>query len=270
MKTTFLEVFDQLAHEAGLAIMDIRSRGFEVVQKSDASPVTQADKAAEAIILKGLRAEFPDIPVVAEEETSEGLTEAFSTDAPFFLVDPLDGTREFATGGEDFTVNIALIEDRRPTTGLIHVPVQDITYAGNSLEAWKRIGPGKKTALNPGTKGDPVRVVASKSHRTPETDAWINTLGPHSIVSIGSSLKFCLLAEGKADVYPRFGRTMEWDTAAGDAILRAVGGVTQTLEARPLGYGKPAHTDSAFANPHFISFARNSEAGAGNPKRNAN
>lgn len=240
--------------------MDIRGRGFAVDSKDDASPVTEADRAAEEIILAGLRKSFPNIPVVAEEDSAQNGTASIATDRPFFLVDPLDGTREFVKGGEDFTVNIALIENGLPTVGLVHVPANKASYAGDATGAWKRENGGSTTVLDGGPFQDPIRVVASWSHRTPETNEWIAGLGPHEVVSVGSSLKFCLLAEGLADVYPRFGRTMEWDTAAGDAVLRAAGGTTVTVQHSRFVYGKPAGEDVAFANPHFIAYARSKDA----------
>ena len=256
MNSAYLHIFEKLAQQAATRIMDVRGRGFDVAYKDDASPVTEADAAAEAVILSGLRQAFPNIPIVAEEEHAAGNAPNTAQQSAFLLVDPLDGTREFMRGGEDFTVNIALIENGKPTVGVVLVPVQNIVYGGTPDGAWvMRPGHGRST-MKPGAAGDPIRIVASRSYRTPATDDWIAAAGRHECVSVGSSLKFCLLAEGQADVYPRFGRTMEWDTAAGDAIVRAVGGTTVDTAANELRYGKTAGTDTAYANPHFISYAR--------------
>ncbi|MDA8870463.1 3'(2'),5'-bisphosphate nucleotidase CysQ [Rhizobiaceae bacterium] len=263
MTTTFFPLLEELAREAGRAILEVRDSGFDVDHKGDASPVIEADRAAEAIILAGLRLAYPDIPIVAEEEMSEGNGPKIEADSRFFLVDALDGTREFVRGGEDFTVNIALVEHGVPTVGMVYIPATGVAYGGDAEGAWMRAAGGAQEAVNGGTPGDPTRIVASRSHRTPETDNWIAQAGPHSLLSVGSSLKFCALAEGKADAYPRFGRTMEWDTAAGDAVLRAAGGITVTTDGALLRYGKPAGADEAFANPHFISYARSGDLAEG-------
>ena len=247
-----LPLFERLAREAGAAILAVRREGFVLETKGDASPVTRADRVAEGIILAGLRAADPDLAIVAEEEV------ALSAEPPvperrFVLVDALDGTRDFVAGGDDFTVNIALVEDGVPVAGVVHVPVTGATYGGDGTGAW-RDGVAIRTAPQV-----PPRIVASRSHRTAETDAWIADVqrrhGPCEIVHVGSSLKFCLLAEGSADLYPRFGRTMEWDVAAGDAILRAAGGTTWHTDGRPFVYGNVAPRDAAFSNPDFIAAA---------------
>ena len=251
-----------LCREAGRAILEVRARGIDVERKDDHSPVTQADRAAEAIILARLRRDHPDIPIVAEEEASEGLAPE-RVGSRFFLVDPLDGTKEFVRGGTDFTVNVALVEDGQPRFGIVHVPATDVTYLGTVGEGARRIEGSTSRAISCRAPATPLAVVASKSHRTAETDAWIAALearhGTCETVSVGSSLKFCLLAEGLADLYPRFGRTMEWDTAAGDAVLRAAGGMTFHTDGLPFAYGKRANWngegDVAFANPHFIASA---------------
>ena len=246
-----IDLFERLAREAGAAIMAVRAGGIDVERKDDDSPVTQADRAAERIILDGLRAAHPDIPIVAEEEASAGLAPE-RVGRRFILVDPLDGTKEFVRGGEDFTVNIALIEDGAPVTGVVLVPATGRLYAGDGDGA--RLD-GAAIACRPCP--DRPAIVASKSHRTAETNAWIARIeaarGTCETVSVGSSLKFCLLAEGRADLYPRFGRTMEWDTAAGDAVLRAAGGMTYHPDGRTFDYGKHGHGDEAFANGFFIA-----------------
>ena len=246
-----LDLFERLAREAGAAIMAVRARGIDVERKGDDSPVTQADRAAEAIILDGLRAALPDIPIVAEEEASAGLAPD-RVGRRFMLVDPLDGTKEFIRGGADFTVNIALVEDAAPVVGVVFQPVADRMYTGGAAGA-KLNGETIRSRLRPAR---PV-IVASKSHRTAQTNAWIaqveNECGPCETAAIGSSLKFCLVAEGRADLYPRFGRTMEWDTAAGDAVLRAAGGMTFHPDGRVFRYGKPSGEDVAFANGWFTA-----------------
>lgn len=251
--------FERLALDAGRVIMDIFRRGCAVEQKQDQSPVTEADRAAEALILEGLREAFPAIPCVAEEEAAAGIMPARLEDA-FFLVDPLDGTKEFISRRSDFTVNIAFVRDGQPVVGVVYAPCGGKLYAGR---------PGRAEAIEVDEAGEPsarrriagrepvmpLAVVASRSHRTPETDDFIRGLAAAEIVSVGSSLKFCLLAAGEADIYPRFGPTMEWDTAAGDAVLRAAGGVTTTLEGQPLSYGKRGQA-KPFTNPSFIARGR--------------
>ncbi|TIP57355.1 MAG: 3'(2'),5'-bisphosphate nucleotidase CysQ [Mesorhizobium sp.] len=253
-----LGLFERLALAAGREVMRVFNAGCAVDQKSDSSPVTEADRQSEKIILAGLRAAFPDIPCVAEEEASAGIVPPDLDDA-FFLVDPLDGTKEFVNRRTDFTVNIALVRHGVPEIGVVFAPCTGRFFSGR---------PGRAEAID--INGDyqiigrrpisvragvaPLTVVASRSHNTPETEAYIRTVGAAEIVSVGSSLKFCLVASAEADVYPRFGRTMEWDTAAGDAVLRAAGGITRTLDGQPLAYGKRNQSDDVdFANPHFIA-----------------
>ena len=253
-----LAVFERLALAAGRKVMEVFHAGCAVDQKSDASPVTEADRASEAIILEGLRAAFPDVPCVAEEEVAEGILPA-DLGSVFFLVDPLDGTKEFVNRRPDFTVNIALVRGGLPEIGVVFAPCSRHFFSGRpgqaevvELDDDGNAASRRPIAVRQGAA--PLTIVASRSHRTPETDSFISTVGEAEIVSVGSSLKFCLLADGKADLYPRFGRTMEWDTAAGDAVLRAAGGSTSTLDGSPLAYGKrnQAH-DTDFANPHFIA-----------------
>lgn len=253
-----LHVFERLALAAGREVMRVFHAGCAVAHKADNSPVTEADQAAEKIILAGLREAFPDIACVAEEEASVGI---LPTDlgGVFFLVDPLDGTKEFVNRRTDFTVNIALIRKGSPEIGVVFAPCSRRFFSGmpGRAEAMEitddyEIVGRRSVAARVGTA--PLAVVASRSHNTPETETYVRSLGVAEIVSVGSSLKFCLLASGEADVYPRFGRTMEWDTAAGDAVLRAAGGMTRTLDGKPLAYGKRNQPhDADFANPHFIA-----------------
>lgn len=241
--------------EAGLAIWEIFQAGFEVFEKSDASPVTAADTAAEAIILKALAALAPGVPVVAEEEVAAGRIPQVGE--RFFLVDPLDGTREFVKRGTDFTVNIALVERRAPTLGVVYAPARSRLFAGDVTEGavWTAdaepggaAGPRRPLRVRP--VSDRLTAVASKSHNTPETEAYLRACGVVERVSIGSSLKFCLVAAGEADLYPRPAPTSEWDTAAGHAVLVAAGGRVLAPEGGPLLYAKPR-----FFNPGFVATA---------------
>lgn len=252
-----LAVLEPLAIKAGAEILAVRDRGVVATEKADKSPVTEADERAEAIILEGLRAAFPGVAIVAEEEAAAGRVPDVGAE-PFFLVDPLDGTKEFIGGKPDFTVNIALVRNGLPLAGVVYAPARGVLYSGGSEGASRaEVQADGQVASRVAIKGGPaqqaVRVVASKSHNTPETDEFIGRYPGAERVSVGSSLKFCLVADGSADLYPRFGRTMEWDTAAGDAVLRAAGGKTVTLQGEALAYGKRNQSDDAdFANPHFI------------------
>lgn len=256
---TMIGVFEELALKAGAVIMPFYEDGCDTLIKQDESPVTVADQAAEEVILAGLRAAYPDIPVVAEEEICAGHMPA-DLGRRFFLVDPLDGTREFINRRSDFTVNIALVEDGQPVAGTVYAPVRHAMFSGFGTQASEmevadgRIG--RRVALKVSGKARPEIAVASRSHRTAETDAFLKTHHISDCVSVGSSLKFCLLAKGDADIYPRFGRTMEWDTAAGDAVLRAAGGRTTCTDGSTFAYGKQQQShDAPFANPFFISWA---------------
>lgn len=258
-----LAIFGKAALQAGAAILDIYHNGMDVSLKADASPVTQADEMAEEIIVSALTEAFPDIPVIAEEAVAAG--HAPDIDSRFFLVDPLDGTKEFINKSSDFTVNIALIDGGVPVAGVVYAPALGVAYAGEGDKAWKmavsdegqvtiRVPITSRTVVKP-----PVGLI-SRSHCDAKTHAFVAEHAVKDCRSIGSSLKFCMLAEGGADVYPRFTRTMEWDTAAGDAVLRAAGGRTLGLDGKPLLYGKrnQAH-DSDFANPSFIAWGRAAE-----------
>ncbi|KQQ79039.1 3'(2'),5'-bisphosphate nucleotidase CysQ [Aureimonas sp. Leaf324] len=248
-----LEPLCALALEAGACILRHYRPDVAVVTKGDGSPVTQADGEAEAIILEGLARLAPDIPVVAEEEAAAGRCPDAS--ARFFLVDPLDGTREFITGNGEFTVNIALIESGVPVLGVVYAPALGRLFAGGPEGAWCRNGEDGRDPMRVRAAPGPLTVVGSRSHGSAETADFLERLPVAGFAACGSSLKFCMLAAGEADFYPRFGRTMEWDTAAGDAILRAAGGCVTTCDGQPLRYGKrqQAH-DADFANPHFLAF----------------
>ncbi len=255
--TSFLDRLVAATLEAGRVILDCRAGRLEVERKADASPVTAADRAAEAVILRHLAAIAPDTPVVAEEAASAGRLPDVGSE--FFLVDPLDGTREYVKGGADFTVNIALIRDGAPVAGIVYAPATGELYAATAdigAVAMKvaRDRPGPPRPIHVRIPKAALDVVASKSHRTPETDAYIARYEVGGLVSAGSSLKFCTVAEGAADLYPRMGTTMQWDTAAGDAVLRAAGGKVVTLDGRPLPYGPGAAPGlAAWQNPWFIA-----------------
>jgi len=255
-----LDLFERLAVDAGRAIMAIYATDFASVAKADASPVTAADHAAEKIILDGLRAELPSIPCVAEEEVAAGAAPDIG-DGPFILVDPLDGTREFVGRNGDFTVNIALVRDSRPAIGAVYAPARGMLYSGRPGAAFATAVAdgarlGERRPIGVRRPQAPLAIVASRSHLTPETAAFIDRFPGAETVSVGSSLKFCLLASGEADLYPRFGRTMEWDTAAGDAVLCAAGGRMRLPDGGPFLYGKRGQAgDVDFANPWFVADA---------------
>jgi len=251
-----IPVIRRLALEAGDRIMEIyESDDFEVKVKSDASPVTEADEAADAIISAGLRAAFPDVALVTEEQSASHT----QTAQTFLIVDPLDGTKEFIHRRGDFTVNIAFVQDGTPIRGVVYAPAKGrmfFTLADGT--AVEEAGPFDKDtigAVNPIRVSHPdnaaLMVVASKSHRDQATDDYIGKYAVKDMKSAGSSLKFCLIATGEADIYPRVGRTMEWDTAAGQAVLHGAGGrVVRFDDHTPLTYGK-----DDFANPFFIAYS---------------
>ncbi|NBE07429.1 3'(2'),5'-bisphosphate nucleotidase CysQ [Paragemmobacter ruber] len=251
-----IPVIRRLALQAGDAILAIyESPDFEVKSKSDASPVTEADEAADALISAGLRAAFPDLPLITEEQADSHALSART----FLIVDPLDGTKEFVQRRGDFTVNIAYVQDGVPLRGVVYAPAKGRLFYtlpdGTAVEetgAFDKETPGPVTALRVSTPDNAaLMVVASKSHRDQATDDYIARYAVRDMTSAGSSLKFCLVATGEADLYPRLGRTMEWDTAAGDAVLRGAGGQVVRFDThQPLEYGKPG-----WDNPFFIAFA---------------
>ena len=243
-----LSLAAELAGGAAAAIRRIRERGFAVAHKADASPVTAADHAAEAIIVAGLRAATPEIPVVAEEEIAGGRVAA--ADDMFWLVDPLDGTREFAAGRDEFAVNVGLVRGGRALLGAVALPASGDIYTGIiGVGAWREDGAGQRQAIHARTPpASGLDVMASRHYADdPRLAAYLKGRKVASVSNIGSAMKFCRLAEGKADLYPRLGRTMEWDTAAPQAVLEAAGGHVTTLEGAPLRYGKPG-----WENPPFI------------------
>ncbi len=246
----------RLALEAGDAIMQIYGQDdFDVKSKSDDSPVTAADEAADALISAGLRAEFPDVLLVTEEQAASHEKQADT----FLIVDPLDGTKEFIHRRGDFTVNIAYVEHGTPTRGVVYAPAKGrMFYTLADGTAVEETGPLDKSEVGPQTQihvsspdNDALMVVASKSHRDQATDDYIGKYAVKDSKSAGSSLKFCLVATGEADIYPRVGRTMEWDTAAGHAVLAGAGGrVVRFDDHTPLTYGK-----KGYANPFFIAYS---------------
>lgn len=240
-----LDALADAAREAGEAILTIVRRGFEVEAKSDRSPVTEADHAAELIILAALARAAPGVPVIAEEEVAAGRIPAHQD--RFFLVDPLDGTKEFVRGGDDYTVNIALIQGRAPTLGIVYAPATGRLHTGLVGQgAWLDEGRGPRP-IRTRTPGSELTAVASKSHFTQNTaDYLAAAAGLCDYVGVGSSLKFCILAEGHADIYPRLSPTREWDTAAGHAVLLAAGGRVDGPDGTPLTYGKRAFFNRAF------------------------
>jgi 3'(2'), 5'-bisphosphate nucleotidase len=233
------------AREAGEAILQIVRRGFEVESKQDTSPVTAADRAAELVILAALARAAPGVPVIAEEQVAAGHIPAY--DDIYFLVDPLDGTKEFIRGGDDYTVNIGLIERGVPRLGVVYAPATGRLHGGCVGEgAWLDEGEGR-VPIATRARGEAVTAVASKSHLNQATIDYLEAaVGTCGYVSIGSSLKFCILAEGQADIYPRAAPTSEWDTAAGHAVLLAAGGLVDGPDGEALRYGKRAFLNRAF------------------------
>lgn len=250
------EVMRRLALEAGEKIMEIyEADDFDVKVKSDASPVTEADEAADALISAGLRAAFPEVTLVTEEQSASHAAQAET----FLIVDPLDGTKEFIHRRGDFTVNIALVEGGRPTRGVVYAPAKGRLFytdaVGHTVEEEGPFDLARPGATRPLSVKAPdnaaLLVVASKSHRSPELEEYIARYSVADSKAAGSSLKFCLIASGEADLYPRLGRTMEWDTAAAHAVLAGAGGaVVRFDDLTPLTYGK-----AGYENPYFIAHA---------------
>jgi 3'(2'), 5'-bisphosphate nucleotidase len=249
---SLLNLAFELAAEAGKTILAVRARGFDTHAKADKSPVTEADHAAERVIVAGLRAAAPDIPVIAEEEVAAGLAPEHASLC--WLVDPLDGTREFSAGRDEFAVCIGLVRDGVAVLGAVGAPAQFKTYGGIvGRGAWVR-GPHGEQAIaarQPPAAG--LDVVASRhSGSDPRLAPFLAGRPVASLLNIGSALKFCRVAEGGADLYPRFGRTMEWDTAAAQAVLEAAGGTVRVIATgETLRYGKPG-----WENPDFICTGR--------------
>ena len=254
-RLAIIEHLIPLIRSAGELVMEVYGTDFAVRDKNDASPVTEADERAEALILPALRTLLPGVPIVAEEAAAAG--DIPDVGKRFWLVDPLDGTKEFINRNGEFTINIALIEDGVPTLGVVFAPALDRLFAG-------AVGNGAFVEDNMGRRNISARpvppegltVVASRSHG--DSSALDTFLAGRSVANVrnaGSSLKLCLIAAGEADLYPRLGRTMEWDIAAGHAVLSAAGGGVTTLDGKALAYGKPG-----FDNPHFVAHGMNEKA----------
>ena len=246
--TEYARLLDEVAEaarEAGEAILEVVRRGFDVEAKADSSPVTEADRAAELVILAALARAAPAVPVIAEEEAAAGRIPAHGD--RFFLVDPLDGTKEFVRGGDDYTVNIGLIEGGMPRLGAVFAPATGRLHGGLVGEgAWVDDGDGRKSIATR-LRGEQLTAVASKSHLNQATIDYLQeAAGGCDYVAVGSSLKFCIVAEGKADIYPRASPTSEWDTAAGHAVLLAAGGLVDGPNGDALRYGKPTFLNRGF------------------------
>ena len=248
-RSNLLEALIPLVRQAGEVIMEVYATDFAVRGKDDASPVTEADERAEAVILAGLAALTPDIPVIAEEAVAAGRVPAIG--ARFWLVDPLDGTKEFIKRNGEFTVNVALVEAGRPVLGVVLAPALGRLYAGAAgAGAFVEDAQGRRPIRCRVPPAEGLTVVASRSHGDAAAlDAFLAGRKVAHLVSAGSSLKLCLVAAGEADLYPRLGRTMEWDIAAGHAVLAAAGGRVTEIDGRPFGYAK-----AEFANPFFAAW----------------
>lgn len=245
-----LEQVLAIAKQADRAIMAVYGREFDITVKVDNSPLTEADQAAHKVILHGLQALPLHYPILSEEDV-EGFS-GVGQDGRYWLVDPLDGTKEFIKRNGEFTVNIALIENGVPVLGVVTAPALGTAYvAAEGVGAFKVEKDGQRHAIQVAgqpAEGSTWRVVGSRSHPSPDLAAWLDKLGEHEMLPMGSSLKLCLIAEGKADVYPRLGPTSLWDTAAAHAVVRYAGGRVETLEGQPLSYANPFRT----LNPPFV------------------
>jgi 3'(2'), 5'-bisphosphate nucleotidase len=252
----YLDDARALAKQAGEQILQIYNTEFAVEEKDDKSPLTAADMASHTTIVAGLQRLTPGIPVLSEESASIPFAERSAWDS-YWLIDPLDGTKEFIKRNGEFTVNIALIHAGVPVLGVVHVPVSGVTYAACEGQGAVKEVPGQGAqAIHVRKLGDgPVAVVGSRSHQGDSLKAFLAKLGDHEIVSMGSSLKICLVAEGAADVYPRLGPTSEWDTAAAHCVVNQAGGHLTDLEMRPLRY----NTKDSLLNPFFLVFGDDSQ-----------
>ena len=252
-----LEFLSDLAREAGRAILDIYDTQFTVTRKEDRSPLTQADMRSHEIITRELRSRYPHIPVLSEEgkEIPYSVRQKWSQ---FWLVDPLDGTKEFIKRNGEFTVNIALIEKHTPLLGVIYIPVPDLLYIANVTEGCWEISKGSRRRLymSPPVGDTPIRVVKSRSHPSPNLERFLECLPSYEILHRGSALKFCAMAACQADFYPRFGPTWEWDTAAGHAIVSAAGGVVVDLTGKSLTYNKPELINGPFLAASGVEWLR--------------
>jgi 3'(2'), 5'-bisphosphate nucleotidase len=259
-RNELMDALCRIALQAGAVIMEHYETDVVVTEKSDKSPVTAADQDAEDIILPALKIAAPGIPIVSEEESAAG--KAHEVGPAFFLVDPLDGTREFINKNGEFTVNIALIEDGDPTMGVVYAPaINRMFYASGPGQAFERqVEPNQSDGMDGASEPKKIAVrtpvqegltiVASRSHKDHKTDEYLSMYNVKEFLAAGSSLKFCLVATGEADLYPRHGRTMEWDTAAGHAVLSGAGGKVTEMDGTPLKYGKLSR---GLDNPFFVA-----------------
>jgi len=239
-----------LVERAGAAIMQIYHAGFTVQHKDDNSPLTLADLESQRIIIEGLRRITPDIPILSEESAAAPWAER-QTWHELWVVDPLDGTREFVKRNGEFTINIALVLEHESKLGIVAAPAQGTVFWGVAgIGAHRLLRGGEIRRIQTAPPQTPLRVVGSRSHSSPRTESYLTRLGPHVMSGIGSSLKFCLLAEGKADLYPRFGATSEWDTAAGQAVLEAAGGHVTRMDGHRLRY----NCRESLINSDFVAF----------------
>ena len=240
-----------IVDRAGAAIMRVYDAGFTVQHKQDDSPLTQADLESQRVILEGLTALTPDIPILSEESAQAPWSER-RTWRELWVVDPLDGTREFVKRNGEFTVNIALVQEHEPLLGIVAAPALGLLYWGaREVGAFSHHRGAAQRPIKVSPPQDPLRIIGSRSHTSPQTAAYLARLGPHVLTAIGSSLKFCWVAEGKAELYPRFGPTSEWDTAAGQAVLEAAGGQV----TRPDGHRLRYNCRESLINGDFLAFS---------------
>jgi 3'(2'), 5'-bisphosphate nucleotidase len=245
-----LDFIDSVAIRAGEAIMEVYQKKIEIQYKLDQSPLTEADLKANQIILNALKKTYPDIPILTEEGVAD--FEEPNLEGYYWLIDPLDGTKEFIKGNGEFTVNIALIHEGEPILGVVYAPAKELIYrAVKGYGAFKREGASliKAISTTKHISGSTWKVVGSRSHSDDATNEWLDALGPYTFIPMGSSLKMCLIAEGEAHIYPRLGPTSLWDTAAAHAILKEAGGEIRDLSGHILNYNNPKHV----LNPSFIA-----------------
>ena len=247
-----LDAVKDIARRAGHAILEVYGTDFEARAKADQSPLTEADLAAHRLILAELSRITPELPVLSEESASEIAAGERGSWKRYWLVDPLDGTKEFVARNGEFTVNIALIDGHRPVMGVVHIPVSDTTYSGiPGVGAWREANERPPAAITVRRPARAVlRVLGSRSHGSPQLADKLKALGPHELISAGSSIKLCLVAEGAADLYPRLGPTSEWDIAAGQAVIEAAGGQVVDLDGKALSY----NARPTLLNPDFLAY----------------
>ena len=251
IKSSLIEQLKEISKEAGKAILEIYNTNFDYQIKEDLSPLTKADTISHNIICERLKVLTPDIPILSEESCNIPFS-IRSQWSQYWLIDPLDGTKEFIKKNDEFTVNIALIENNNPIIGLIHNPVLNTTYWGSELGTFlsKKNSNPQKIAVQ---KSQLIksRIICSRSHKSEELEVYLRSIGKHQIIHAGSSLKFCSIASGESDIYPRFNPTSEWDTAAGQCIVESAGGTIKTLDGERMQYNKK----KSLINPGFICYS---------------